>query len=423
MVPRKASTYSAALFRRRRRRLPLLHPPVTAVKRIPRTLLSTTLLFAPGGAVALGQDTPPIPEDTEVVTTGSGLKYSVLAEGDGSEFPGYGDRVRVHYTGWLPDGTLFDSSRQRGEPSEFAVGGVIEGWNEALLLMSPGARFKLTIPPELGYGDRPRPKIPAGSTLIFDVELLAIPARTMPYVPWTDEGGQTTASGLRYRVLADGKGVSCKDADLVVIDFAMYDAQGKPMVSSTMQGGPLVGDPENLQLQFLSELVPSLSSGAHVLAQVPGSKSPALSGRLPGFDEGATYLWQVRVEDARSFEKPEFVLPLEEELQSTESGLRYQVLREGTGERPTARSSVVAHYAGWLTDGTPFDNSYDRGAPSTFPLNRVIPGWTEGLQLMRAGGKYLFVIPSELGYGPGGSPPKIPGGATLVFVVELVDVR
>ena len=94
--------------------------------------------------------TPEIPADTEKVTTTSGLVYSVLQEGDGSASPVFGDRVKVHYSGWLTNGTLFDSSRQRGEPAEFAVGRVIEGWNEALGLMSPGSRLKLTIPPKPG---------------------------------------------------------------------------------------------------------------------------------------------------------------------------------------------------------------------------------------------------------------------------------
>ncbi|HLT23059.1 MAG TPA: FKBP-type peptidyl-prolyl cis-trans isomerase [Bacteriovoracaceae bacterium] len=107
----------------------------------------------------------------------------------------------------------------------------------------------------------------------------------------------------------------------------------------------------------------------------------------------------------------------------TESGLAYKVIKEGTGATPTAEDTVEVHYHGTLTDGTVFDSSVERGKTISFPLNRVIKGWTEGLQLMKEGGKTKFVIPSDLAYGEAGAPPKIPGGATLIFEVELFKVN
>lgn len=106
----------------------------------------------------------------------------------------------------------------------------------------------------------------------------------------------------------------------------------------------------------------------------------------------------------------------------TESGLAYKVIKEGTGKTPMAEDVVEVHYHGTLADGTVFDSSVERGKTISFPLNRVIRGWTEGLQTMKEGGKTKFVIPSELAYGDAGAPPKIPGGATLVFEVELFKV-
>jgi FKBP-type peptidyl-prolyl cis-trans isomerase FkpA len=106
----------------------------------------------------------------------------------------------------------------------------------------------------------------------------------------------------------------------------------------------------------------------------------------------------------------------------TESGLAYKVLKEGTGATPGAEDVVEVHYHGTLSDGTVFDSSVERGKTISFPLNRVIKGWTEGLQTMKEGGKTKFVIPSDLAYGEAGAPPKIPGGATLVFEVELFKV-
>ncbi len=107
---------------------------------------------------------------------------------------------------------------------------------------------------------------------------------------------------------------------------------------------------------------------------------------------------------------------------TTESGLRYHDLEVGEGDSPAATDTVEVHYTGWLPDGTKFDSSVDRGEPASFPLNRVIAGWTEGVGSMKPGGKRKLIIPPNLGYGDRGSPPVIPGGATLVFEVELLSI-
>ena len=105
------------------------------------------------------------------------------------------------------------------------------------------------------------------------------------------------------------------------------------------------------------------------------------------------------------------------------SGLQYQVITEGTGKRPKATDKVKCHYEGMLVDGTLFDSSIQRGEPATFPLNQVIAGWTEGLQLMSEGSKYRFFIPYTLGYGERGAGASIPPFAALVFDVELIEVQ
>ncbi len=112
-----------------------------------------------------------------------------------------------------------------------------------------------------------------------------------------------------------------------------------------------------------------------------------------------------------------------EGVKVTSSGLQYRVLRAGEGKSPASAAEIVeVHYRGTLIDGTQFDSSYDRGQPALFPLNRVIAGWTEGVQLMQEGAKYEFVIPSDLAYGAYGQG-DIPGGATLIFEVELIRVH
>ena len=106
----------------------------------------------------------------------------------------------------------------------------------------------------------------------------------------------------------------------------------------------------------------------------------------------------------------------------TASGLVYRELTAGTGASPRATDEVTVHYRGTTVDGVEFDSSYKRNEPAKFPLNQVIPCWTEGLQKMKVGGKSQLVCPSDIAYGDRGSPPAIPGGATLVFEVELLGI-
>lgn len=107
----------------------------------------------------------------------------------------------------------------------------------------------------------------------------------------------------------------------------------------------------------------------------------------------------------------------------TESGLQYTVIKEGTGKQPKATDTVKCHYEGFLINGTVFDSSIQRGEPTSFPLNAVIKGWTEGLQLMKEGAKYRFFIPYNLAYGEAGAAGAIPPYAALIFDVELIEVQ
>ena len=110
------------------------------------------------------------------------------------------------------------------------------------------------------------------------------------------------------------------------------------------------------------------------------------------------------------------------ERKVTASGLKYKVIKDGDGNPPDKHGRVRVHYEGRLLDGQVFDSSYKRGTPTEFGLDQVIPGWTEGLQLMKVGSKYEFYIPSHLAYGEVGVPGIIPGNSVLIFIVELLDV-
>jgi FKBP-type peptidyl-prolyl cis-trans isomerase len=110
-------------------------------------------------------------------------------------------------------------------------------------------------------------------------------------------------------------------------------------------------------------------------------------------------------------------------VQTTASGLQYEVIAEGTGAKPKATDTVTVHYRGTFPDGKEFDSSYSRNEPTSFPLNGVIAGWTEGLQLMTVGSKYKFTIPPQLAYGTRGAGGVIPPNATLLFEVELLEIE
>jgi len=107
----------------------------------------------------------------------------------------------------------------------------------------------------------------------------------------------------------------------------------------------------------------------------------------------------------------------------TESGIQYLVLTAAEGDKPVATDTVKVHYVGTFLNGETFDSSRDRGEPAVFPLNRVIKGWTEGVQLMSVGSKFKFTIPSDLAYGPNGNPPRIPGNSVLEFEIELLEIQ
>jgi len=130
--------------------------------------------------------------------------------------------------------------------------------------------------------------------------------------------------------------------------------------------------------------------------------------------------------DAKKLEGQQFLATnmTKEGVKTTSSGLQYQILTPAEGPKPKATDSVTVHYQGFLLDGKKFDSSIDRGQPITFPLNQVIPGWTEGVQLMSVGSKYKFFVPYKLGYGEqGAGNGAIPGFATLIFEVELIAIK
>ncbi|MEZ6197515.1 MAG: FKBP-type peptidyl-prolyl cis-trans isomerase [Planctomycetota bacterium] len=370
-------------------------------------------------------DDPPIPADTTILTTESGLRYSVLTPAPDGKKPKAGDKVTVHYTGWLTDGKSFDSSRKRGTPFTFTLGRreVISGWDEGVALMTTGSRFKFTIPYDLAYGENGRPpRIPARATLIFDVELISIesvevvPAPTMPAFP--KEGVVTEESGLRW-VLLSGAPVASDARDFKKVRFDFWKTDGTHIMGTkTNRGMHLSGNGMVQGLPFLKDFFGKASPGCRYLVEVPAELAFGEQGMPGKFSGPITTVWDFEV-----VQHVPFARNPDNAVKKTESGLEYEIIREGTGKKPTDKDRVTVDYVGWLTTGKVFDSSLSRGEPTSFGLRGVIKGWTEGLQLMTPGSIYRFTIPYQLAYGENGSSPQIPPKADLVFWIELKQVN
>jgi FKBP-type peptidyl-prolyl cis-trans isomerase len=364
------------------------------------------------------------PEDVaappfNALRTPEGVSYLLLdGEYATGEKPTINDTVTVHYQGWTTDGKLFDSSVERGQPATFGLSKVIVGWQVGLPVMKLGQTMRFWIPVELAYDGRVG--APAGM-LVFDVELLKIDkAPTTPAnVASAPAHATVTASGLAYQVLRPGTGIEHPDAhDKVKVHYSGWTTDGKLFDSSVTRGRPaefalngvIPGWTEGLQLMTVGE-----KSRLWIPVQLAYDGKP---GRPEGMLVFDVELLEITDQPAPP-SAPKHVAKAPRQAKRTKSKLRYRRLHRGEGKiYPMATSRVRVHYSGWTTDGKLFDSSVTRGRPATFPLSAVIPGWTEGLQLMRVGDQMRFWIPEQLAYK--GRPGK-PAGI-LVFDVELLGI-
>lgn len=352
----------------------------------------------------------------EAVVTESGLASVVLTKGTGTEKPGAADTVTVHYTGWKSsDGSMFDSSVKRGEPTSFPLNRVIKGWTEGLQLMVEGEKRRFWIPEELAYGPEMPDSGRPGGQLVFDVELLSYEKAPPPLEAPAD--ALKTESGFAYVIKEAGEGDSPADDKMVQFHFTFFGPDGTPVQSSKQMGEPQTVGMDKLP-PFFTEVLKKLKTGGVAETYIPGKELGAPDPLVK------VELELVAIKDAvPAPEVPADVAAVPEDAQKTESGLAYKVLSKGDGgDKPTAENTVTVHYSGWETDGVMFDSSVTRGETTSFPLGGVIPGWTEGLQLMSKGDKFRFWIPEGLAYGPKVEGSGRPGGL-LVFDVELVDFK
>ena len=247
-------------------------------------------------------------EKEGIITTASGLQYEVIKEGTGAK-PTLEDQVKTHYHGTLIDGTVFDSSVDRGKPIDFPLSGVIKGWQEGIPLMSIGAKYRFFIPQELAYGlQSPSPKIPAGSTLIFEVELLDIPVDPAKAELNTNleigeaflaENGKkngvvTLPSGLQYLVIIEGSGPKPTLTDRVKVHYHGTLIDGTVFDSSVNRGTPSTFG-VNQVVKGWQEGIPLMSVGAKYRLFIPARLAYGNRGAGAKIKAGSTLIFDVEL--------------------------------------------------------------------------------------------------------------------------------
>lgn len=376
-------------------------------------------------------DVSAAPADSE--KTASGLSSKVLQAGSGDAHPAERDTVKVHYTGWqASDGKMFDSSVQRGEQISFPLNQVIPGWTEGVQLMVIGEKRRFWIPAELAYGATPsRPGAPAGD-LVFDVELFKIEAAPeIPSAPadlTAPADSEKNESGLASQLLEAGDGGDKPGPeDVVAAHFSGWTADGEFLESTILHGQPAQFKLDQVSIKGWREGLQLMTTGEKRRFWIPeelgfGKDAPEGAPKGDLVFDFELLKFQAAPKKAEPIPAPDDVASAPADAVTTDSGLVSKVLSEGTGTtHPSATDEVNVHYTGWTTDGEMFDSSVARGEPISFPLNGVIAGWTEGVQLMVEGEKRRFWIPGNLAYGDTPSSPGAPAG-TLVFDVELIKI-
>ena len=376
------------------------------------------------------EDVAAAPVDAEV--TKSGLASKVLQAGGGGEKPGPRDTVEVHYSGWTKEGKLFDSSVARGERISFPLNGVIPGWTEGLQLMETGEKRRFWIPAGLAYGETPaQPGAPSGD-LTFDVELFSIKAA--PKAPETPADltvpshAETSSSGLASEVLESGAGDEKPGpSDIVAAHFTGWREDGTLLESTVMNGKPAQFKLDQVTIKGWVEGLQMMVKGEKRRFWIP--EALAFGENPPQGAPKGNLIFDFELLEFKAMPKSPEPIPAPDDVaappsdaETTDSGLASKVLEAGQGsDLPAESDEVLVHYTGWTTDGKMFDSSVARGEPISFPLNGVIKGWTEGVQLMVEGEKRRFWIPGKLAYGETPSRPGAPAG-TLVFDVELIRI-
>ena len=333
--------------------------------------------------------------EDDIQETASGLQYIIYEEGSG-DTPVSGDTVVAHYTGYLPDGSKFDSSRDRDQTFDFPIGQghVIAGWDEGFALMNPGTKALLIIPAALGYGATGSgASIPPNSTLYFDVELVDVQPVRKP-VEVADADYTDLADGLRYYDFTVGDGEPVEEGKVVSLQFAVWDTPAQELLGDSSQ----IGQP--LSFKLGSEQMFSAIQDGIAGMNVGGSRQiymPAAVLVGAGFPPDTDVIFEVEVVEVKEGSPDSPTDVAEGDFTELENGIRYADIVVGEGEPLAEGDFASLHYTAWLEDGTPFDSSIDRGTPFEFAYGAAqIPGFNEGLVDITRGTIRQIIIPADI---------------------------
>ena len=232
----------------------------------------------------------------------------------------------------------------------------------------------------------------------------------------------TTKSGLKYKILRKSAKAKPKESSTVKVHYKGWLDSGK-VFDSSYERGESIEFPLNGVIPGWTEGMQLVGEGGMIELEIPyelGYGEQGTTG-IPG--KSTLHFLVELLEVQKPLEPGASDADAPAEFTQTDSGLKYRVLRKGAGPKPMGTTTVKVHYKGWLDGGKVFDSSYDRREPIKFPLNRVVKGWSEGMQLVGEGGMIELEIPYDLAYGEEGRPPIIPPKSTLHFIVELLEVQ
>jgi FKBP-type peptidyl-prolyl cis-trans isomerase len=384
---------------------------------------------------------PEIPADLKAPATAQETpkgktKFVVLRPGTGKDKARAFDTVTFNYTAWDSDGRMFDSTEMRKRPAAvppFRQSAVME---EILTTMTAGERLRFwTEAEKMMQSGKPLPGMPKG-LLTYEVEVLQIAKAENPPPPAPADvakpaaDAKKTEKGVFYKVLKAGKGgPKPKSTDTVRVHYTGWTTDGRMFDSSVIRNEPAEFSLGGV-IAGWTEGIPVMSVGDKVRFWIPEELAyKGAPGRPQGMLVFDVELLEIKAPAAHADTPPGAqpappvppdVAKPPADAKKTEKGVLYKVLKPGKGgPHPTAKDRVKVHYSGWTTDGKMFDSSVTRGTPAEFSLGGVIPGWTDGLQVMSVGDKVRFWIPEELAYK--GSPGKPQG--MLVFDVELLEIK
>lgn len=358
--------------------------------------------------------------------TSSGLKYKIIKQGAG-DFPGPGDKVWLHFVGFLENDSIFENTMNKGPMDLFlGKGQLIKGWEEGLQLIKAGGTILLIVPPDLAYGTMEHPVIPQNSTLRFEISLIQVD-KGSPIERFSLDGlkEKKASKKLRYFMVEEGSGANAQKGDNAYVNYTAYLSDGTIFDSSHKNGEPVrltVG---------IAQVIKGWDMGLELMQK--GSKMHlVIPPKLAYGKAGYKNLVPPNATIHLDLEMVDLVPPVpvvmwnntNKIVKETLSGLKYVVFEPGTGELIQKEDVVEVHYSGYFTNGKLFDSSVKRFEPIRFPvgIGAVIDGWDEGLLLMRKGSKFQLLVPSHLAYGEDGAPPQIPASSDLIFDIEVLDV-